>query len=313
MRKFDVLCAGQMVNDVIATNVQRSFFDADTSYSTNTRYSTGGDALNVAVNLAKLGAKVRMAGCVGRDPAGAGLLRELQECGIEGDLVLELDDVASGTSMILCEPGGERHILYYPGANDRFDGAAITDDALRETAVLYVGSVMGLPALEDGCLAPLFERAQRLGVKTVTDACGPRAPYDFEMLRPALRYTDVFIPSYEEAVMLTGRTDPAEAAQFFMDCGVKLAGVKLGSKGVYIADGVQSWQVPAIFCANPVDTTGAGDAFMAGFVRGLTLGLGYAGCARMGCAMGYSCVQSVGAATHDCSMDSIRGILEKNK
>jgi len=309
MRKYDVLCAGQMVNDVIATNVERSFFDADTSYSTNTRYSTGGDALNVAVNLSKLGARVCMAGCVGRDPAGAGLLRELQERGIDGSLVLELGDVASGTSMILCEPGGERHILYYPGANDRFDGAAITDDALREAAVLYVGSVMGLPALEDGKLAPLFERAQRLGVRTVTDACGPRGPYDFEMLRPALAYTDVFIPSYEEAVLLTGRTDAAEAARFFTGCGVKLAGVKLGSRGVFITDGAQAWQVPAIYCANPVDTTGAGDAFMSGFVRGLTLGLSYAECAGMGCAMGYSCVQSVGAATHDCSLDSIRAIM----
>ena len=313
MRKYDVLCAGQMVNDVIATNVHRSFFDADTSYSQNTQYSTGGDALNVAVNLRKLGARVMMAGCVGADPAGLGLMKALEDCGADHDLVQILPDVASGTSIILCEPGGERHILYYPGANDRFDGGAITDAALQDASILYVGSVMGLPALENGRLAPLFRRAQALGVQTVIDACGPRGAYDFAMLAPALAYTDVFIPSFDEAVLLTGEGDPEAAAGRFLDCGVKLAGVKLGDRGAYISDGHARLYMPAIRCDAPVDTTGAGDAFMSGFIRGLALGLPWEECARMGCAMGYSCIQSVGAATHHCTLEGIRAIMRGNR
>ncbi len=312
MRQYDVLCAGLMVMDVIATNVTRAVFDMDTLHTKRTVYSTGGDALNVSMNLTKLGAKVAMAGCVGNDAAGLGILRQLDDAGINHDCVQVVKDETTATSMVLCEPNGERHFLYYGGANRDFDGSSLTDEALSQAKILFIGSFLGLPALEDGHLLPLFQRAHALGLMTAMDACGgSREDCGPETIRDVLPVLDVFIPSEGEAAVLSGESDPEKAIKFFAENGVKLAGVKLGKDGCLLYQDGAFLHVPAYYCETPVDTTGAGDAFMSGFLRGLTLGEPLETCARMGCAMGNSCVRSLGATTHNCSLESIRAIMQQ--
>lgn len=310
MRKYDVLSAGLMVMDIVVTNVDASVFSRDTSEVGSLAFSTGGDALNVATNLRKLGAGVALAGQIGHDSAGAGILSHLDRHGIPRELVQVTEDEATSTCVVLCTPQGERHFLYYPGANRFFDGELLTDGVLRQAGILYIGSFSGLPALENQRLLSLLRRAKKNGLMTVMDACG--CAYSGESLRlldEALPHVDVFFPSEEEAARICGENDPRKAALYFRGRGVGIAGVKLGEKGCYLSDRDGASHYPAIPCEKVVDTTGAGDAFMAGFIRGLTLGKTSAQCARMGAAMGYSCIRSVGATTHGCSLETVYQIM----
>lgn len=306
MPRYDVISAGLMVMDVIATGVDRTVFDRDTTYAERIQYVPGGDALNVAINLSRLEVDVAMAGNVGQDASGGMILQQLEGLGVRTHLVRELPDVATATSIVLSMPDAERHFIYQAGGNDLFDGAQLTDQALSEARILYIGSVLGLPALADVHLPSLLQRARALGLQTVMDACDPRELSQVERIWQALPHVDVFIPSWAEAVLMTGAGTPEEAARCFTDHGVGLAGVKLGAEGVYLFDGRQGQRVPAIPCAHPVDTTGAGDAFMSGFLLGMLQGEPVERCARMGTVMGHCCIQSYGATTHGCTLASLQ-------
>ncbi|MDD4134843.1 MAG: carbohydrate kinase family protein, partial [Eubacteriales bacterium] len=250
LKCYDVLCAGLMVMDVIVTGAQRQVFDQDTQYVQNIQYATGGDALNVAINLAKLGARVAMAGNVGNDAAGTSVIKRLDTAGIGYDLVHVMDDSATATSIVFREEDGERHFLYHPGANDSFTAAQLTDEVLAQARILYIGSVMGLPGLERGQLAQLLKRARAKGVSTVMDACHPRDDSTFALIKSALPYVDVFIPSLSEAMLLTGQNKPDRAARILHENGVALSGVKLGKEGSLLFDGQNILTVPAVPCKN---------------------------------------------------------------
>lgn len=86
-------------------------------------------------------------------------------------------------------------------------------------------------------------------------------------------YIDLFIPSYEEAVQLSGKGNPEEIADVFLSMGVKVAVIKLGRDGCFIkAQSGEKYLIPTYTDIKPVDTTGAGDSFVAGFLTGLTKG-----------------------------------------
>lgn len=312
MKDFDVLCAGLMVMDVVASGVDRTVFDRDTTYAGHILHATGGDALNVAINLANLGARVCMSGAVGDDFASGGVLGRLKKYGVFADYVQKMEGEVTATSIVLCTPGGDRHFVYQAGANDRYDASALTDAALARAGILFVGSFLGLPMLDGEPLIQLMCRARSQGLQTAMDACGgSRAADKPALLLKILPYLDVFFPSEEEAAFLGGGREPRDAARYFVEKGARLAGVKLGGRGCFLTDGNWGEAVPALPCEDPLDTTGAGDAFMAGFLRGMTLGLPPSRCARMGVAMGSRCIQSLGATTHESRLESILQLADR--
>lgn len=130
-------------------------------------------------------------------------------------------------------------------------------------------------------------------------------------IAPCLPYTDYFLPSYEEARMLAGgRDDPAEIAMFLQDAGAKVVGLKMGERGSYLraADGTEV-RVP-ILPVTAVDGTGAGDAYVAGFLAGLLRGWSLEECARFANAVGACCVTAMGATTGLRSFAETQAFLE---
>lgn len=312
MKQYDVISAGLAVMDILITGVDRDIFDVDTHHLDKIVYATGGDAFNVAINLANLGAKVRFAGCIGDDASGTTVRQTAKNMDIDTSMLIECKGMNTSTSIVLCETRGERHFLHCPGANLVFDGEQLTEKEMRTASILFIGSVMGLPGLENGKLLPLLKRAHACGLTTVMDACGGKPDYDTNLLIPALRHVDVFIPSFDEALQITGCDNAESASKFLLEHGVKLAGVKLGGDGCYITDGEHSWSIPCYKVESPMDTTGAGDSFMSGFIRGMLLGLSWDNCARMGSAVSHNCIQYVGATTHASTLKDIKSIMESN-
>ena len=303
MKDIDVISAGLAVMDEVVSYIDPSVFSLDSVCPNSITFSTGGDALNVAVNLSKLNASVIMSASLGKDAPGEMILNALEERGICTECVEIRNDVSTSVCIALCEKCGERHFVYSAGANDKFDAKLITDEHLKRAKILYIGSCVTLPSLDGEPLASLFKRAKEFGVITIMDASGTRDGKWMEKIIDALPYTDVFFPSEWEARELTGETDPVKMVECFLKNGAGAAGVKLGEKGCYVSDGTVSEFVPAIPCDNIADLIGAGDAFMSGFVKATLLGWPLLRRIRMGNVVANACIQSTGSATFKIDCD----------
>ena len=115
-----------------------------------------------------------------------------------------------------------------------------------------------------------------------------------EVLAPVLPYADICVPSYEEARMITGESDPPAIARALMSAGVKTVGIKMGDKGCYVRSDDEEHFVPP-FQVDPVDATGAGDAWVAGFLTGVVKGRSLRETARLANAVGGLSVTAMGA------------------
>jgi sugar/nucleoside kinase (ribokinase family) len=110
-----------------------------------------------------------------------------------------------------------------------------------------------------------------------------------------LPFVDVFLPSQPEAAAMTGEKDIDRMAARFCELGASITVIKDGSHGCFVNTGSRAFSMPA-FLIDAVDTTGAGDAFAAGYIAGIVHGLDAEGCARFACATGALCTLHMGAS-----------------
>jgi sugar/nucleoside kinase (ribokinase family) len=271
-----VLCVGLVVCDVPLRPIPKTILEQDVCFIEVPEFSTGGDALNVAVTLTKLGLPAVLCGLVGKDTNGDFILKRLGELGVDTRGIGRHPRLGTVVSYILIEPGGERHFVVSNDLSAALTGDDVPDDLIAEADYVYFGSAMCMAAMDRGGAAALFEKARRLGKTTLVDTagCDPSlgTAYWRKLLDPMLRETDVFMPSYEEAAVLTGRREPEGIREELASCGLQLLVIKLGAKGCYVTDFRDEWRIPAFDEFEPLDTTGAGDSFVGGFIRGLTEG-----------------------------------------
>jgi sugar/nucleoside kinase (ribokinase family) len=270
-----ILCAGLVVCDIPLRPVPRNMFDMDHVTIEEPKYSTGGDAVNVAITLSKLGMKAFFSGLVGNDYNGDFVLNHLASLGVDTSGAARHPRLGTGVSYIVIEPEGERHFLTPGLINNEFSIEHIPPDLVGEVDLVYLGSAMSLRKMDEGGTAALFKKSHSLGKITAADVCGIRANeggYWRKALAPMLMETDIFLPSYQEAVDLTGRDDLAGIREALSGYGVKLLVVKRGSLGCYITDFKDEWTIPTFTEFKAVDTTGAGDSFVGGFLCTYLLG-----------------------------------------
>ena len=125
-----------------------------------------------------------------------------------------------------------------------------------------------------------------------------KAAIGMEKIAPSLPYLDLFMPSYEEAARLSGEKAPARIADVFFQMGAKSVIIKLGKDGAYFCEpGGDRYTLPTYRAIKPVDTTGAGDSFCAGFLCGLAQGWDYRRSGAFANAVGTHCIMEVGAST----------------
>jgi ribokinase len=230
--------------------------------------SGGGKGSNQAVAAAKLGAKTRFIGCIGRDKYGEAALALYRECGISSDRIKVDPTTHSGISVILIDSEGRNLISVVPGANLRLskremDGAV---PLFRESCVVGF-------QLENDHETVFYgiRRAHELGVTTFLDPA-PAAPIP-ENIYPCL---DIIKPNETEASILTGipvrdLASAAAAGRRFLERGVKTSIITLGAEGALLSKDGSAKHFPCPRVA-AVDTTGAGDIFSGGFLACLSVG-----------------------------------------
>jgi ribokinase len=115
-----------------------------------------------------------------------------------------------------------------------------------------------------------------LGKTTIVDTSGCDYTLDSaywqQLLEPMLRETDIFLPSYDEAAQLTGQKELSGIRDALAPYGLQILAIKLGKMGCYVTDFKGEWKIPAFDEFKPIDTTGAGDSFVGGFITGLAAG-----------------------------------------
>ena len=269
--KKKAYCVGVMACDIPLRPVPKEIFDVDNMRIERPVWSTGGDATNTAVALVRLGLEVSLSGLVGKDPYGDFLVESLKQAGVDVRGVVRHSDFGTVVSHVLIEPSGERHFVVSNPISSELGFEHLSREKITETDLVYIGSSMHLKKLDDGGSAELFKIAHSLGKITATDFNGDdkdRGDYWLNHLEPMLRETDIALPSIREAKVLTGKKELLEIRDALAVFGIKILAIKLGKQGSYITDFKKEWRLPVFEEFEAVDTTGAGDSFGAGFVRG---------------------------------------------
>ena len=229
----------------------------------------GGSAANVAAWLADIGVPAELIARVGADSRGDGARARLEAAGVA--LSIERDpDRATGRCVVIVTPDGERTMFPDPGANAHLAVTDIDTRSWREGDHLHVS---GYSLMREGSRAAALtavDRARALGVTVSVDASSeaPIRELGHEAFLAWLEPGDLLFANAAEAQALTGRDAPEEALEALAEHGL-VAVVKRGGAGALAGTGNRRWSVPAV-PAVVRDTTGAGDAFAAGFLASWT-------------------------------------------
>jgi sugar/nucleoside kinase (ribokinase family) len=255
------------------------------------RASAAGTAGGTALTLAKLGARARSAGAIGVDPLGDLLLTLLERAGVDTAMLHRRADVQTSASVLPIRPNGDRPAFHVVGANATYTPADVDADAIAAADHLHLG---GPEFMGGEAAAEILAAARGAGTSTSADLLAPGEPGILEWIAAALPHLDMLLPNEEQLLGLTGATDLVPAARALTDRGVGVVAVTRGAHGAVIVDADQVLEVPA-FAIEPVDTTGCGDAFSAGFIFGRCVGRGYEEAARLGCAAAALVAQGLGS------------------
>ena len=162
------------------------------------------------------------------------------------------------------------------------------------------------PAFTAPVLAELFSQAKQKGLLLCADMTKRKNQETVWDMRECLQWLDYIFPNYEEASLLTGRSDWDEIADAFLECGVGHVVIKAGARGCFIKSRTERLWVPACRGVRCVDTTGAGDTFSACFLYALDQGYSLEDCGRFANAGASFCIQQVGAVGAGNDPEAVR-------
>ncbi|RED66166.1 PfkB family carbohydrate kinase [Cohnella lupini] len=261
---MDVICLGELLIDFVSTAKNVSLI-----HSPGFVKAPGGAPANVAVGVVKLGGSAGFIGKVGQDPFGHYLKQVLDQLNVDTSY-LAFDEFARTTlSFVAQNPEGDRDCMFYrnPGADMQLTPADITEDYIRSGTIFHYGSIsFGSPSSREATIRAL-EIARASGLYISYD---PNLRMDLwkdhevakRDINAGFQYADLVKISEEEYEFITGCRSVEECGSYILGQGAKLVIVTMGKDGCYFTNGNASGYADG-FPANVVETTGAGDAFVA--------------------------------------------------
>lgn len=286
-----VVTMGVHVLDVLVRPVEAIPEGQGATLVEDIRMTAAGTAGGTALTLAKLGASVRSAGAIGSDPTGDMLVQLLGAAGVDTRFLVRRTDTPTSASVLPIRPNGDRPSLHLLGANITYGPDDVPWEAIAEATHLHLG---GPELIGVDTAARILSYAKEHGVVTSVDLLAPGVLGSFDQIAPALPYVDHMLPNEDQVLGFTGEQDLMAGANKLLAAGAGLVAVTRGGDGALLVTGEGTQQVPA-FAVEVVDTTGCGDAFSAGFVRGMGLGRTPYDSAVLGCAAAALVAQGLGS------------------
>lgn len=259
----------------------------------------GGSAANTVTGASKLGVTASFIGKVYNDEVGENYKNDLQSHGVVSYLLEGTQE--SGQSLVFVSPDGERTFATYLGAAANLSPDEINVDYFRGSDLFYVE---GYLVQNHELILKAVQTAKQEGLKVALDLASYNVvENNLDFLNGMLSYVDIVFANEEEALALTG-LHPEGALETMAD-QVEIAVVKVGEQGAMAIRGGEKVHLPAVE-ADCVDTTGAGDLFAAGFLYGLSSGLGLAECTRYGTITAGKVVEVIGPKISESGWEAVR-------
>jgi ribokinase len=280
------------------------------------RFAPGGKGGNQAVAAARLGAEVRMAGCVGHDEFGGQLLRALGAESVDTSAVREVQGVASGLALITVDSSGENMITVAAGANESVGDEEVSSALARPPDVLVISAEVPVPAIKAA-----LDRARTAG-RDGQDRPGrplisllnlaPVPPGASDLLAAGVGW--LVVNETEASAVLghpvAGLAEAATAATALLAVGATHAVVTAGAAGAAYAGPGDTASVPG-FSVAAVDTVGAGDTFVGALATALGAGAAPADAVRAACAAAAVATTrpgTQGAMPHPADVPALTGV-----
>lgn len=296
-KRKSISVIGAAIIDVLAGPVSEQVFQTGSLACEMSKLSFGGDALNEAVVLGRLGAEVKLISKVGKDEAGARVMDYVVANGLSAAYIQQEEGLQTGMNIVLIDEKGERHFLTNPKSSLRKLSKEDILPYVEEMGdIVSFASIFVSPMLDISAMEEVFKRIKcEPGRILVADMTKAKKGETLEDIKCLLPYIDYILPNEEEIALLTGIKDSKQNAKLLVEAGVGCAVIKCGSRGCIIKTKDTYLEIPAYPVEQVVDTTGAGDCFAAGFLWGLSQGLSLEKCGRLACAVASCAVEQVGA------------------
>ena len=290
MTKFDAIGFGALNVDTLL-KVDKIAGAEEESFIHDYTEACGGSAANTIVGLARLGCKVGFIGKVADDHEGKLQIDCFKSEGVDTEGIIHSAKGKSGVCLSFVDKKGARALYINPGVNSNIEFRELQATYVSQTQFLHLSSFVGEKS---------FRTQKKLmsflpdGVKVSFDPGSLYAQQGLAAIEPLIQNSYVMMPNALELELITGESDIPKGAEMLLGLGVKIVAVKLGAKGCYVTDGQEKGTVKP-FKVPVVDTTGAGDAFNAGFLYGLIHNKPLFECGRLGNFVASRSVMKMGA------------------
>lgn len=286
--KFDVTGFGALNVDRLY-RVNKIAREDEESFVLDFQESPGGSAANTISGLARFGLKTGYIGKVASDPEGKLLLNDFKRAEVDIDGTVIVPTGRSGVVTGFVDVKGQRALYVDPGVNDTLEFKEIDLKYVRGSGFLHLTSFVGEKP---------FKAQKRLveelsNVKVSLDPGEIYARKGLTALEALIERSFVVFPNENEVRLLTGK-GLKEGSKILIQKGVSIVAAKLGGRGCYVTDGKESHLVKPRL-TEVADTTGAGDAFCAGFLYGLIGRKDLYTCAELGNFVASRCITETGA------------------
>lgn len=264
-----ILCIGDLCADIFASTLARLPGPGELALTDEIAVYPGGNALNTAIALRRMGEPAAVAGSIGDDALGGLLLNQLKSLGLDTQGVRREPQGRTATTIIVRAEGEDRRFIHALGVAADFTGEHVTTELLPEGGIVLAGGYLKLGAWNDAALMHLLEQAHRRNCHNVLNVCIAKdSGVDPHRAVRLLEHVDVFVPNEDEARILTDEISPARQARALRRAGAKTIIITRGQQGLYADDGKRAIEMGA-FSVPLVDPSGCGDCFTAGLLAAL--------------------------------------------
>jgi len=314
--KFDIVGFGALNLDKLY-QVNRIAHEDEESFITGKSESCGGSAANTIVGLARLGMKTGFIGKVATDQEGSLLHNNLQNENINTKGVLLTDDGRSGTVSGFVDSDGQRALYVDPGVNDCIGPHEIDINYINSSKILHLTSYVGKYSERSIKTQESVLNEISNNVSVSFDPGRLYSERGIKFLDRLLNRSDILLINQSELRLLTGKNKDSSftthktlenVQNLQQEYGIGMIVVKMGDKGSFVTQINESQFIKA-FDVSCIDTTGAGDAFNAGFLFGYLKGEDIKTMAIMGNYVASRCVTEHGATDGLPDMQNLEDII----
>jgi len=288
-KTWDAIIVGDFFIDIVMSGFQQLPRLGEEAFADTLRTDIGGGAAITSAGLAKLGVNVAVLGVVGHED-GMWICKRLMSAGVDASALEIHPSEPSGHTVSVSTPEDRAFFTYY-GANQQLPALIKEKEAcaLMASARHVHFACVPDPILDAGLFRELRRHDCNLSIDAGWHESWLSDPLSYELLRQV----DIFFPNEREGELMTGASEPRDILRRLQEKGVRRVALKLGAKGAMLDWDGQIFRCPP-YPVEPLDTTGAGDSFDAGFIHGWLTGASPEECLQIAAVCGALSTRGLG-------------------